>query len=266
MKRATLIPVLGLASLLGLAIAPSSAAAQAAALSSPASAPAPEAPPPPPPHAVQLDHVVAAIGNNVILESDVRQEMRFSALEPIRVLPGENSPDLALRRLIDRSLILEQMKEQQQPVTTAGPKVAAAIAKLRGEIPACAQYHCETSKGWDAFLRAHDLTPQMVQQRWSQRIAILRFIDLRFRSGIRVSNQQISDYYRKTLVPALAKEHESAPSLDKVSSRIREVLLQQQVSGLFSVWLENLRDQGNVRIVDPAYSADLKPQSSEGSE
>lgn len=226
-----------------------------------ASAPVPAPAPPPPPGAVQLDHVVASIGNQAILESEVRQEMRFSALEPLRVLPGHDTPDRALRRLINRTLILEQMKQQQLAVTTRGELVQKAIDRLRKEIPACIRYQCQTNKGWDAFLRAHDLTPQMVQERWSQRMAILHFIDVRFRAGIRISGEQIQNYYEKTLVPAMAKEHEPAPPLADVSSRIHEVLLQQQVSGLFRDWLESLRDQGNVRIVDPAYSADLEVEN-----
>jgi hypothetical protein len=185
---------------------------------------------------VELDHVVANIGSNVILQSDVEQEMRLSALEPLQVLPGQNTPDSALRRLIDRTLILEE---------------------LRRQIPACAKFHCETAPGWDAFLKSHGLTPEMVEQRWSQRMAMLHFIDLRFRSGIRISPEQIAAYDQKTLVPALEKNHEKAPPLADVSARIQEILLQQQVSGLFQDWLSSLRDQGDVRIVDPAYSADL---------
>jgi peptidyl-prolyl cis-trans isomerase SurA len=88
-------------------------------------------------------------------------------------------------------------------------------------------------------------------------MAILHFIDLRFRSGIRVSQEQIATYYQKTLVPALAKDNEKAPPLAEVSGRIQEILLQQQVSGLFQDWLTSLHDQGNVKIVDPAYSADF---------
>lgn len=206
---------------------------------------------------VQLDHVVANIGSNVILQSDVEQEMRLSALEPLQVLPGQNTPDSALRRLVDRTLILEQMKQQQQPVSTPAPEVRKSLEELRRQIPACAEFHCETSQGWDAFLKSHGLTPEMVEERWSQRMAMLRFIDLRFRGGIRVSPEQIAAYYQKTLVPALEKNHEQAPPLAEVSARIQEILLQQQVSGLFQDWLTSLRDQGNVRIVDPAYSADF---------
>jgi peptidyl-prolyl cis-trans isomerase SurA len=217
----------------------------------------PQPPPPALPGAIELDHVVAVVGPSVILESDVVQEMHLSALEPLQVLPGQNTPATALRRLIDRTLILEQMSEQQQPVDTPLPDVEKAVADLRKTIPACEQDRCSTEQKWDYFLRTNGLNPEMVEQRWSQRMAILRFIDLRFRSGIHIAPDQISAYYQKTLVPALEKNHETAPPLADVTTRIQEILLQQQVSGLFQDWLGSLRDQGNVRIVDDAYNADL---------
>lgn len=219
----------------------------------PSAAPAPAADTQP----VELDHVVASIGSNVILESDVQQEMRLSALEPLQVLPGQNTRDLALRRLIDRTLILQQMREQQQPISTPLPAVRKAIDDLRRQIPACRQFDCSTERGWDTFLASHDLTPEVVNERWSQRIAMLRFIDLRFQTGIRIAPDQIATYYTKTLIPALAKNKETAPPLSEVRDRIREILLQQQVSGLFQDWLASLRDQGNIQVVDPAYSSDF---------
>jgi peptidyl-prolyl cis-trans isomerase SurA len=217
----------------------------------------PQPAPPALPGAVELDHVVAVVGPSVILESDVVQEMHLSALEPLQVLPGQNTPASALRRLIDRTLILEQMRDQQQSVDTPLPEVEKAVADLRKTIPACDQDRCNTEQKWDYFLRTNGLDPEIVEQRWSQRMAILRFIDLRFRSGIHIAPDQISAYYQKTLVPALQKNHQTAPPLADVSTRIQEILLQQQVSGLFQDWLGSLRDQGNVRIVDEAYNADL---------
>jgi hypothetical protein len=226
-----------------------------------AQTPSPQSPPPPPSspanQPVELDHVVANIGSNVLLQSDVEQEMHLSALEPLQVLPGQNTPDFALRRLIDRTLILEQMKQQQQPTTTPAPEVDQSLGELRTQIPACTQFQCNTTAGWDRFLQSNDLTKEVVEQRWSQRMAMLHFIDLRFRSGIRVTQEQTATYYQKTLVPALAKDNEKAPPLADVSGRIQEILLQQQVSGLFQDWLTSLHDQGNVKIVDSAYNADF---------
>ncbi len=233
-----------------------------------AQTPSPQAPPSSssPDQPVQLDHVVANIGSSVILQSDVEQEMHFSALEPLQVLPGQNTPDFALRRLIDRTLILEQMEEQQQPTSTPREDVDKSLAELRKQIPACEKFHCQTAEGWGDFLRSNDLNPDLVDQRWSQRMAMLRFIDLRFRSGVRISQDQIGTYYQKTLVPALTKDNQKAPPLAEVSGRIQEILLQQQVSGLFQDWLSSLRDQGNVQIDDQAYSADLEPKPAAGNQ
>lgn len=230
----------------------------------PAQTPSPQAPPPasssPAAQPIELDHVVAIIGRNVLLQSDVEQEMRLSALEPLQVLPGQNTPDSAMRRLIDRTLILQQMEQQEQPTSTPLPEVQKSLIELRRQIPACAKYHCQTSEGWADFLHANHLTVEVVEQRWSQRMAILGFIDLRFRSGIRITPEQIAAYYQKTLVPALEKDNQEAPPLAQLSSRIQEILLQQQVGGLFQDWVSSLRDQGNVQIVDEAYKADLEPK------
>ena len=44
---------------------------------------------------------------------------------------------------------------------------------------------------------------------------------------------------------------EAVPSLDAVATRIQEILLQQQVNVLFDDWLKNLRQQGDVEVLDP---------------
>ena len=84
------------------------------------------------------------------------------------------------------------------------------------------------------------------------RIEILSYIELRFRGGILISPEDISAYYHKTLLPQYAPG-EAVPPLDKVAPRIEEILLEQQVNVLFDNWLTNLRKQGNVEVLDPAY-------------
>ncbi len=83
------------------------------------------------------------------------------------------------------------------------------------------------------------------------RIQILRFIEQRFRQGIRISPQEIETYYRETLLPQYAAG-EAIPPLNEVAPRIEEILLQQQVNVLFDDWLRNLRKQGEVEVLDPA--------------
>jgi peptidyl-prolyl cis-trans isomerase SurA len=202
---------------------------------------------------VVLDRVIAIVNGDVLLESDVKEELHFAALEPFSVPPGSDTLTRATRRLANRTLILQQMKEQQLDIKVTDEQVQQALTDLRNHLPACRKYHCSTPEGWAAFLAANDLTEQEVTAHWRQRLAILRFIDLRFRSGIRISNQETEDYYKKSVLPVFEHQNEKPPPLNEISQRIQEILLQQHVNGLLQDWLKTLRDEGSVQVLDPAY-------------
>lgn len=215
---------------------------------------------------VVLDRVEAVINGDVLLQSDVNEEMRFAALEPFQTNAVKDPRLNAMRRLINRSLILQQMKEQQQfNINISDADVEKSLEDLRSHLPACGGYDCKTAAGWQAFLTANDLTSAEVAAHWRQRLAILRFIELRFRTGIRISQESVADYYTKSVVPVFQRQNKTAPPLKDVSARIHELLLQQQVNGLLQDWLNSLRDEGSVQILDPAY-ASLTNNSSETDE
>lgn len=214
---------------------------------------------------MELDHVVAVINGSVLLQSDVDAEMHFSALEPFRASASEETPQRAMRRLINRALIVQQMKEQQQyNANISDAEAEKSLKEERAHLPACAKYDCGTEAGWKAFLKANDLTEQEVLDHWKQRTAILQFIDQRFRTGIRISQASIEDYYTKTVVPVFEKQHENPPLLKDISARIQQVLLQQQVNGMLQDWLRSLRDEGSVRIIDPRYASAAETRQTEG--
>jgi hypothetical protein len=197
-----------------------------------------------------LDHVVAVINGSVILESDVQEEMRLAVLQPFGD-PGRSTPKRALQRLIDRDLILQQMRTAEELTPPSPEEVQQRVNELRRLIPECSQYHCETDAGWLAFLKAKGLTEKEVEAHWKQRMMILAFIQSRFGAGVRITPAEIADYYHKVLVPQL--KGKTPPPLQTVSSRIEEILLQQRVSSLLLEWLQSLKSEGSVSILDPAY-------------
>lgn len=202
------------------------------------------------PSEVVLDEVVAVVNNHAILESDVEREMRLVVLEPEQV--GRETREDALERLISRTLIQQQIREEEaQASEPSKAEVQDRLTELRKELPACVHAKCETDAGWAAFLHAYDLTEAQVENYLRLRMELLGFIEERFRQGIRISQEEIEDYYRNTLLPQY-RSGETPPALDTVSKRIEEVLLQQQVNVLFGSWLDNLRKQGDVEILDPA--------------
>jgi peptidyl-prolyl cis-trans isomerase SurA len=196
-----------------------------------------------------LDKVIAVVNGDVILDSDVDEERRFEEIQPYREATTF-SRDRAIRRLVDRALILQQADlEEDGPVSDQD--LDAQLTKLRQDIPACKQYHCETDAGWEKYLADHGFTVAEFRDRWRKRMELLKFIEVRFRNGISISDKEIKEYYEKTMLPEYAKRNVTPPPLDTISKRIEEVLLQQQVGSLLQDWLKSLRAQGSVRMMTP---------------
>ncbi len=198
---------------------------------------------------VTLDRVVAVANNDLILESDVDAEERFAALQAFSE-PKPFSRDQLIERLIDRDLILQQMNLQTEP-PIADAQVDAQLATLRKTIPACAAYHCETDAGWEKFVADHGFTVEEVRKRWRVRMEVLRFIEERFRMGIRIDQTEIDAYYKNTMLPVYEKDKAPPPAEATITDRIQEILLQQRVTSLLDDWLKTLRAQGSVRVVKP---------------
>jgi hypothetical protein len=202
---------------------------------------------------VTLDRVVAIVNGDLILESDVDAEERFAAFQPFSEPKPETRQDL-IERLIDRALILQQMALQPEP-PIAEAQVDAELATLRKSIPKCAAYHCETDTGWEKFVMDQGFPMDEMRELWKQRMQVLRFIEDRFRMGIRIEQADIDAYYTNTMVPMYAKEKMTPPAETTIADRIQEILLQERVNKLLDDWLTALRAQGSVRMMKPGEEA-----------
>jgi peptidyl-prolyl cis-trans isomerase SurA len=206
----------------------------------------------------ELDRVVAIVNGDLILDSDVDEDLRLDELEPYGIDAGGTSHEQqrtkAIERLINRDLILQQVKLQPgEQVTDAA--VEKELDGLRHNIPACRQYQCETQAGWDKLLASNGFTEATLKTRWRERMIVLAFIERRFRLGIKITPAEIDTYYKQTLLPQYAARHAPPPPVEAISDRIQEVLLAQRVSSLLSDWLQSLRAQGNIVLLHPGESA-----------
>jgi peptidyl-prolyl cis-trans isomerase SurA len=213
---------------------------------------------------VTLDRIVAMVNRQAILESDLEDEFRLAVLDPSRAGSSDMTPQQVLQRLISRALIQQQIQHEDAEATQpTAEEVAARLKEIRNELPVCVRSNCSSEAGWKAFLAGNNLTPERVDLYLRNRLEILRFIELRFRQGIRIAPEDVEAYYREKLVP-LYPPGQSPPKLDQVAPRIEEILLQQQVNVLFDDWLENLQKQGEIEVLDPALEPAKTPRKESG--
>jgi parvulin-like peptidyl-prolyl isomerase len=240
--RRWLMSAIALASVSVLVVAGEIARAQAAGVPQSSAAGASSA-------GVVLDRVIAVVNRDVILESDVDEERRFEEIQPFRSAQDSTRAKI-IERLIDRELILQQAALEPED-QISDQAVDQQIATVRTEITVCKQYHCETDEGWAKFLSDHGFTVGEFRTRWRQRMQLLKFVEVRFRSGISISDDEIKTYYEKTMLPEYARRKATPPPLETIKRRIEEVLLQQQVGALLGDWLKSLRAEGSVQILTP---------------
>jgi peptidyl-prolyl cis-trans isomerase SurA len=201
-----------------------------------------------------IDRMVAVVNGHVILQSEVEEAARLEFLldgKPLDELTAKNL-DAARERLIDQALL------QQQIVTTAQldptpEELAAKVHDVRAQITGASP-----DGKWQAMLAAYGVTEQDVEQQIISQIRVLRFVDLRFRGLVRVDKTAIATYYQDVLVPQLQKQGAAVPTVDKVSDRITQILVEQRIDGLLNAWLQTLRSQTHIEKMN--MESDVKPE------
>jgi hypothetical protein len=189
-----------------------------------------------------VDRMVAVVNKHVVLASELDQTARVECLmqgkTPDQISAADSAS--ALERLIDRSLLEQQIMNGAE-LDPAKEDVAAQVKDLRAHFPAAA-----TDEGWKSLLNSYGLTQADVEDHFTTQSRIMRFVDLRFRSLVRVDKLAIRAYYEQRLLPELKKTGAAEPPLAEVSDKIEKILVEQSIDEMLGHWLETLRAQSHI--------------------
>jgi len=183
-----------------------------------------------------IDRVAAVVGRRVITLSDARREARLEAycngLPPASVAGANNGHRPVLERLIQQALIRQEMDQ------TSFPSVDDAQA---------GEWVLKLKPGGDPA--AYGLSRRDLLDYARRQLDVLRFVDLRFKTGLQIQSQQVESYYEKTLVPELKRRGISPPPpLDQTRAQIERILVEERANELLDAWLGEQRARIPVRI------------------
>ncbi len=181
-----------------------------------------------------VDGVVAIVGSEAITLSEVREEIRLQALlnreEP--ELARDRGPEV-LGMLVDRRLV--QLDLALTPFLAAqGSDVEAGLRQLRED----------TFLGGRSFAVAlghYGLTEGTVREYLRQRASFERYVAFRFKTGLRIDQDEIERRYWDEYVPARSERGLAAEPLESVSARLEDELAEEQANELLEVRLQELR-------------------------
>src|SRR5438270_7051662 len=190
-----------------------------------------------------LDRIVATVNRQPILKSDWEEALRYECFlnqRPLTTLTAGESK-AALRRLIDQTLLSQQMKAAATP-PAADADLAARIREIRNQLRGA-----QDNARWQEALARYGLTEGVFRDHLALQLETMRFVDLKFRPAIRIDPASVEAYYKEQLLPQLQqKGKQPTPELSTVSPKIEEVLVQKKMDEMLTAWLVTLRTQSSV--------------------
>ncbi len=193
-----------------------------------------------------IDRIAVTLDNQVITESEITLELRLTGF--LNGDPPDFSPAAkrkAADRLIEQKLVRREMqvgRYTQPSLEEVGPMLqqiqAQRFPSAEEYRPALAKYGISEDE-----LKAHLL--------WQ--LSLLRFIDIRFRPGVQVTDDEIRAYFKQNLAELEKQAPAGKVSLDDVHDQIRHILTNKGVDKQLDDWLAEARKRTHIEYHQEAF-------------
>jgi hypothetical protein len=148
--------------------------------------------------------------------------------------------------LIEQLLMRREMRITRYPEPTE-EDIAERLKAVRAQF--------KTEEEYRAALDRHGLTEPQLREALARQIAVLRFIDLRFRPEVQVLEPELLDYFYKVCAPEFRKRSGNAnPSFDELRGECEEMMVAGRVDERVDAWLTEARGRVRIRYQEDAFS------------
>jgi peptidyl-prolyl cis-trans isomerase SurA len=146
-----------------------------------------------------IDRIAVSVGNRVITRSDIERQIRVIAFQN-GVQPDFSSANrhAVANKMIEQKLIQRELESSRYP--------APLPAELMPAIEEFKHKQFKDDAAYQRALAAYDITEEDLLDVLLWERTLLRFIEVRFESGVQVTDQEVADYAKKQgLAPAPAE-------------------------------------------------------------
>lgn len=201
-------------------------------------------------HGEIVDRLAVTVGDEIITEQQVLLHLRTAAcLNGVPMTATVKDKRQAAQKLIEQALIRIEMQNNRYPLPNELEIMEAfdSISKQRfGGSP-------ERYKG---DLQKYGISEPEFKEALKQQLAILAFIDFRFRPAVQIPEDEIREYY--DFEYNKASTGKAKPPYSEARAEILEGLTQQRIDNLLDRWLNQTEASTKVRWIDAAFAEDGK--------
>jgi len=194
-----------------------------------------------------IDRVAVSVGNSAIAASDLDREIRITAfLNGVTADFSARGKRATAERMVEQRLIQRELELSRYPE----PDPAAVDSELAD----FRQRHFKTDAEFQRALTREGITEKEVREELLWQLKLLRFVEGRFRPSVQITEQQIQDYFEKTVKPAAEAAHPGqAISLDDYRDDIEETLAGQFADQELDKWLKETRQRTEIIYHDEVF-------------
>jgi hypothetical protein len=183
-----------------------------------------------------IDRILAVVGGDPVMQSDVIAALRFGIVE---VPQGTADPvRAAIDLLIDRRLQLTEVNRYLPPEPTPA-QMEARLAAIRSRF--------STEAAFDAALAEGGLTMELLTARVRETLRIESYRSQRFAVALEPTDDELVQYYRSH-EPDFTVPGQLRP-FNEVREEVRQRLLSDRSEALIRTWIEGLRRRTEVSIL-----------------
>jgi hypothetical protein len=201
--------------------------------------------------AEEIDRLLAAVNGKVLTEGDLKLARSLNAVifSKNEASDPENG---SLDRLIDLELLRQEIKNFGM--------VNEDEIEVKSRLQALRETYAGTG-GLAAFLQRFGLQESELISYLRLESSILRFVNFRFGPFVKVTQEEINQYYKNDLASQLEKTGLELPPLSQVSTRIEEILREEKINEVLEQWMANTRRNSRIERFDDEASRTEEPES-----
>lgn len=194
-----------------------------------------------------IDRIAVTLDNQVITASEIILEIRITAF-----LNGDAldfSPEArrkAANRLIEQKLIRKEMQVGRYTSPTP-EEVEPMLKQIQTQrFPSAREYHEALAK--------YGVSEEQLKSHLLWQLTLLRFIEIRFRPAVEVTDAQIQAYFNQNVAELQKRAGTSRNlTLDDVRAQIRDSLTEQGADKQLDEWLAAARKRTRIEFHEEAF-------------
>lgn len=189
--------------------------------------------------AVIIDRIAVVVGNSIVKDSEIDRDLRVTDLLNNEALDFSNAArKKAANRLIDQIFIRREIEIGDYPTAT--------LQEADRQLDSLKQQRFKTNVAFQQALRHYGLTELELRTQFQWQLTVLRFIDVRFKPAVLISDDEIDKHYHAHAA-ALRKQY-PGKSLDDLREQIRSTLTGEAVNNQFFAWLDYQRRNNKIQF------------------